>query len=866
MKKIVCAFVAWLVIIAPAFAAERAINFTVAYKTVNFTGQARQAMTVNQQIPAPTLHFRQGDLVTINVSNKMNEETALHWHGILVPWQMDGVKGVTQRGIKHGETFKYQFKLEQSGTYWYHAHAGLQEQSGLYGAIIIDPPQQPAYHYSKDFVVVLSDWINTNPEQVLRNLKKDGDYYSPRFPLQASLAKFIHDYRKASASERAYLIDDYKMMQQMRMGLYDFSDVAYDAFLLNGMTKYNPWRAPVKVGDVVRLRFIGAGGSTVFHVKIPESSMQVVHVQGNDVQPYTIHDFTIAPGETLDVLVKITKNQPYRIYAESLDTLGAAVGALVTTPGQQIDFANISPFPEPPPVTRSMMEVMMGDKFEGKLPDTSRAAHAMKMHHDMNMDMPMDHDMHMGGGGGMQHDMAGMDASMKMDPDMPGMSDHANMNHDMPAMTKSDHAKMKHDASHPMIMHMAVEPTVVGDKISPRESSYSTSVDTSYSHVKAAVKTNDPQKPVTGVIKMELFGYMGSYIWFINGEPEYKAKPIVLQPGKRYRFVFTNTSMMHHPMHIHGHWFILRKGNGAYDPLLHTIDVPPGATITADLDTDASGQWIFHCHFLYHMMAGMTRIFQYSTLLELIKDERQPQNIIKNTAYINRPIVRVDEVRPIDKKLVHHPMPHDHDTWMASFIDIGVAPFTNLQKIDFKGLYGPDYNKLELMAKDAEIEDGSISQADLDIFYWHQLYQFWAVKGGVNYFYRPASRPHWQPGVGLEGLLPYFINIDLRGYLYSGSAKLDIDLERDTQITNNFFIGLEVRGILASKTIPSAQIGSGLNKMEYTLRPFYRLMPGLNVFAEYEIDRYYGSYLTLLRNAGNSTGANSFTVGLSLIL
>lgn len=825
MNRIVAA-ICVLMMIAPVFAAERTVNLTVSYKTVNFTGQGRRAIAVNQQIPGPTLHFRKGDHVTINVLNKLDQETAVHWHGMLVPWQMDGVKGVTQRGIKPGQSFKYQFKLEQSGTYWYHSHAGLQEQSGLYGAFIIDPPQQPAYHYSKDYVVVLSDWINTDPEQVLRNLKKDGDYYSPRMPLQASLMKFIHDYRRASAGERANLMDDYKMMQQSRMGLYDLGDVAYDAFLLNGTSKFNPWRAPVKVGDVVRLRFIGAGASTIFRVKIAESSMQVVHVQGNDVKPYTVNDFMIAPGETLDVLVRITKNHPYRIYAESFTTVGAAVGALVTAPNQQVNFADVKPFPEPLPVTRTMMEEMMGNKHEGKSPDASRPARAMKTHEKMNMDMPMDHDMHMDhGGGGMNHDM-----------------------------------------HQPMVMHMATEASRVGDKIATPDSNYTTSINTSYRQVKAAVKTNDPDKPIAGVINMELSGYMGSYIWFINGVPEYKAKPIVLQPARRYRFVFTNTSMMHHPMHIHGHWFIFRKGEGEYDPLLHTIDVPPGATITADVDTDASGQWIFHCHLLYHMMSGMTRIFQYSTLLEITQDKMAPEDIIKNTAHINRPIVRVDEVRPIDKKLVHHPMPHEHDVWLSSFLDVSVAPFKNLQKFEYKGLYGPDYNKLELFTQDAEIDNGSISEFNLDLFYWHQLYQYWAVKGGVNYFYRPTARPFWQPGVGVEGLLPYFIDVNFRGYLYGGSVKLDLDVERDTQITNNVFIGLELRSILASKTVTAAEIGSGLNKMEYTLRPFYRLRPGLSVFAEYEIDQYFGSYRSMLRNAAQDTAPNSFTVGLSLIL
>jgi FtsP/CotA-like multicopper oxidase with cupredoxin domain len=257
------------------FAAERVVNFDVEYKTVYFAGKARKAISVNNQIPAPTLHFKEGDHVTINVHNHLNEETAIHWHGIILPWQMDGVLGVTQRGIPPGGVFHYQFTLHQSGTYWYHAHAGLQEQQGLYGAFLIDPPKKPHYKYSKDYVVVLSDWSNTHPDQILANLKKEGDYYSPRFPLQPSLVKFIHDYRKASTEERKKIIDDYKMMQQMRMSIYDISDVAYDAFLLNGQPNSSPWTAPVKIGDVVRLRFIGAGGSTIFRVKIPGTSMQM---------------------------------------------------------------------------------------------------------------------------------------------------------------------------------------------------------------------------------------------------------------------------------------------------------------------------------------------------------------------------------------------------------------------------------------------------------------------------------------------------------------------------------------------------------------------------------------------------------------
>lgn len=801
--------------ISNTFGANRIVNLVVGYKTVTFAGKSRKAIAVNNQIPAPTLHFKKGDQVKINVFNHLDKETAIHWHGVLVPWQMDGVLGINQQGIPPGGVFHYQFVLEQSGTYWYHAHAGLQEQQGLYGAFIIDPLKHSSYRYSKDYVIVLSDWSNTDPDQILSNLKKTGDYYSPRFPLQPSLTKFINDYRKASTEERKKLIADYKKMQHMRMSIYDLSDVGYDAFLLNGQPKVNPWTAAVKIGDIVRLRFIGAGGSTIFHVKIPGTSMKMVHIEGNDIKPFDVNDFTIAPGETYDVLVKIQKNTPYIIYAESIDTVGAAYGALVTSSHQSVNYDTVPPFPEPLPVTRNMMSMMMSKKIQGNLPEKN--AHAASTH------------------------------AMTM-----------NMNH-----TNHQSIKMNEDMQHSM--HMPTEPTIIGDKILPPNSSYTTSVNTKYKNVIGAIKTNNPNKPIAGVINMELFGYMDRFIWFINGVPEQRAHPIILEPGKRYRFVFTNISMMHHPMHIHGHWFILRKGNNAYDPLLHTIDVPPGATITADVDTDASGQWFFHCHFLYHMVAGMARVIQYSTLIEITQDKANPQNIVKQTAYYNRPIVKVDEVRPINVSLVKHPMAHPIGLWLATFLDVGVNPITNVQQITFKGLYGPDYNKLELFTNDAEIDEGRVENADIDIFYWHLLDQFWAIKGGVNYFYRPSQGPYWQPGFGIEGLMPYFIDTDIRGYLYGGSAKLDIELSRDTQITNNFFIRLSIRSIMATKTATQAAIGSGLNQMQYTLQPYYRLIPGLNIFAEFEHNQYYGAFKKIQVSLGNSTEDNTLTFGMSIL-
>lgn len=859
----------FLLLSTNALSADRTVNLVVSYKKVNFAGKCIQAIAVNNQIPAPTLHFKQGDNVTINVHNQLDEDTAIHWHGIILPWQMDGVAGINQQGIKPGNTFQYKFTVEQSGTYWYHAHAGLQEQQGLYGAFLIDPPQQPSYHYTKDYVIVLSDWSNTHPDQILANLKKEGDYYSPNFPMQPSLMRFIHDYQKANKSERKNLVDDYKMMQQMRMSIYDINDVAYDAFLLNGHPKTNPWTAPVNIGDVVRLRFIGAGGNSIFHVKIPNAEMKMVHVQGNDVEPYPIKDFTIAPGETYDVLVKIKDNEPKIIYVESTDQMGAVYGALVTSPRQFVNYQAVSPFPEPLPVTREMMSfgMMHGGMSHGGM-NQSSMSHENMGHQQKKQNANSHEDM--GHSGVNQGEMNHSEHSMKANSpkaEGPKRPSDPNASHSM--LMESKKAPQKNNisneenkpANHQSMDHSITDPKMVkGDMNSDSQISK-----TKYKDLKAIEKTNDPDKPIYKTINMELDGWMDRSIWFINGVPEHEAQPIILEPNKRYRIIFKNISMMHHPMHIHGHWFIVRNEHGAYDPLLHTIDMPPGATIIADIDSDASGQWLFHCHLLYHMMSGMSRVFQYSTLIEITKDKALPQDIIEKTQYDNRPVVRVDAIAPIDASLVHHPMAHPHGFYFANFLNVGADLFNNAQRATFKGLYGPDYNKLELFINDAEIHKGTVENADVDIFYWHLIDQFWAVKGGVNYYYRPSKTPYFQPGIGVEGTMPYFIETNVRAYYHKGSFKLDLELERDTQITNNFFIKAAIRSIVATKTVREDEIGSGLNQMRYILAPFYRIRPGLNVVIEYEHERSYGILKDLRQADGEPITQNTLTFGLNLL-
>ena len=446
-----------------AFSETKVVNLVVGYKTVNFAGKNIQAIAVNNQIPAPTLHFKEGDHVVINVFNHLNEGTIIHWHGIILPWQMDGVEGISQPAIAPQKMFRYHFTIRQSGTYWYHAHAGFQEQQGLYGAFIIDPKIPSKFYDTKDFVMVLSDWSNTNPNQIFSNLKKDGDYYSPRFPLQASLFKFIHDYRQSNSAQKKLLLDDYNMMQHMRMGIYDLSDVAYDAFLLNGKPNAHPWTGLVKVGDIVRLRFIDAAASTNFHIKIPGHILQIIQVDGNDVRPIDVKHFFITPGETYDVLVKITHKTPTIIDAESSDTIGAAMGALITHSNQTVNYKNVKLFHEPIPVTQEMMKNM----------------------------------------------------------------NHLQQIKNMGDMKMSDHSM----SSHKMNMTMQIEPSIGGDHAEKLSSLISTikTNGTKYQDFISIHQTNNPKKSIAGVIRMELFGYMGQYIWMINGLPEYKAKPIIFK-------------------------------------------------------------------------------------------------------------------------------------------------------------------------------------------------------------------------------------------------------------------------------------------------------------------------------------------------
>ncbi len=858
-KKLICAvYVLLFLFCSNAIADNVTVNLSVVYKTVNFAGKNGQAIAVNNQIPAPTLHFKEGDHVTINVYNHLDIGTAIHWHGLIVPWNMDGVAGLTQPAIPPGGVFHYQFVLNQSGTYWYHAHAGMQEQQGLYGGIIIDP-KRARYPVNKDFVMILSDWNNVDPESVMNNLKKDGDYYQSEFPLQASLLHFIKSYQQDSPSERQQLKQAYADMQIMRMSPYDISDVAYSAFLLNGHTEQNPWTSIVKVGDTIRLRFIDAGGSSIFHVKIPDYAMKLIQVDGQNIVPYSLNDFEIAPGETFDVLIKITHLSPAIIYAESIDQMGAAYGALVTQPQQMVNLSSVIPFPEPKPMMMNMsgmaMSGMNQSNMSGKtMPRMSNSSAMSSMNNNTIQSANNNAMDNMNMSNSSMTDINSAQSQMKNGNVLNDKNKLSQKNNLMSSMNNTQSVMNGMDNSNLSMNNMGMaSQNNNSDQGLPMVSD----TDTKYQNMKSMVQTNDPNKPYQ-IIKIKLYGYMGRYFWFINGVPEYKAKPILIEPGKRYRLIFINETMMHHPMHEHGHWFILRNGHGAYDPLLHTIDVPPNATMVADLDANANGGiWYFHCHNLYHMMTGMATEFIYPNTPTI----SQPQYSFSGMSYMHN---MQDMNNSMDQNYIPALPVEQGRIYVSNFLDVN-GNFGNFYQATFNALMGTDDDKLNLYTNEAEMRNDVVQNADMDIFYWHAISEFWAIKGGVNYVYRPADTPYLQPGVGIEGLMPYFIDTNIRAYAHDGSAKLDAEFTRDTQISNNFFIRAGIRSIMASKTVAEDQIGSGVNEMEYTLRPYYRVMPGLDIYAQYQHTNFYGPEREIMQGLNQSGYDNTYTVGFSVL-
>ena len=531
-------------------AAVKEYDLTIAEQTVNITGKPVERITVNGKFVAPLLEFEEGDEAVIRVHNKLkNQESSIHWHGLLLPGIMDGVPGFNKfNGIAPNTTYEYKFKVRQNGTYWYHSHSKGQEQDGLYGAFVIYPkdktPLTAAEKTDKDYVVLLSDFHNSTSDQIMKNLKKEADYYQNRRETVFDVLKQVkRDGLKATWQDRS-------MWNQMRMLKTDMSDVTGYTFLMNGKTPQQNWTGNFKAGEKVRLRFINASAMSFFDVRIPNLKMTVVSADGQPVKPVPVDEFRIGTAETYDVIVE-PKQAHYQIEAESIDRTGFSVGTL-----HEESSPAVKQIEMPKPRPRSLLT--MED---------------MGMNHDMSSMKDMNHDM--SSMKGMDHDMSSMKG----------------MDHDMPMNSAT--VKAASDKNDNTVFGWANASTPEGNKA------------LQYSDLQSL----DPQKDTRAAereIEIRLGGNMERYIWTINGKKFNEADPLVVKYGERIRLKFVNDSMMAHPMHLHGMFMQLENGQDPSNmPNKHTVIVPPGKTITTLLTADELGEWAIHCHLLYHMSAGM---------------------------------------------------------------------------------------------------------------------------------------------------------------------------------------------------------------------------------------------------------------------
>ncbi|MEQ3624192.1 MAG: copper resistance system multicopper oxidase [Celeribacter sp.] len=494
------------------------------------------------------LRFEQGEDVTIRVKNNLREDTSIHWHGLILPFDQDGVPGISFNGIKPGETFTYNFPIEQAGTYWFHSHSDFQEPDGAYGAIVISPKGGERIRTERDYVVQLTDKHPHSGYTIFRNLKSSADYYNRT---QRTVEDLIQD---ASAQGLKAALQDRKMWGSMRMMSTDVEDVQGFTPLINGESTQQNWTGIFQPGEKVRLRLINSSATTYFDVRVPGLKMTVVQADGNDVKPVVVDELRIAVAETYDVIVQPGQAKAYSIIGESMGRTAMVRGTLAPTEGMVGPYYQMRPAPL---LTMADMGNMMGS-------------------------------------------MSGMDMdSMEMGAmDMGGM-DHSG--HDMSAM--GDMGRMDMTPA-PNAAPATSEFYAAGSGLTPTAANGGKFL--GYEDLTAA-KPVYRDRAATREIEIRLTGNMERYIWSIDGVKYEDAEPIRLNYGERVRFKFVNETMMAHPMHLHGMWSILDTGKGAYDPVKHTVNIAPGTTVYTETEVDAPGAWAFHCHLSYHMAGGMFR-------------------------------------------------------------------------------------------------------------------------------------------------------------------------------------------------------------------------------------------------------------------
>lgn len=519
--------------------------------SVNFTGRQRNAMTINGGVPGPLLRWREGDTVTIRVRNRLQQDTSIHWHGIILPANMDGVPGLSFQGIAPDGMYEYRFKVQQNGTYWYHSHSGLQEQAGVYGPLVIDAREPEPFQYDRDYVVMLSDWSDQAPEHLMHILKKQSAYYNRH---KRTVGDFIDD---VSRDGWASTVADRTMWAEMKMSPTDLADVsgATYRYLMNGQTPETNWTGLFHPGEKLRLRLINGSAMSYFDVRIPGLKMTVVAADGQYVHPVSVDELRIAVAETYDVIVEPGIQPAYTLFAQSMDRSGFARGTLSVQQGLSAPVPALDPRPL----------ISMAD-------------------------MGMDHGA-----------MAGMAGMGSMDSSQMSGMDHSNM-------AGMGNAMQTHPASetdNPLVDMQTMSPSAkladpgIGLRGNGRRV-------LTYADLKSTFADPDGREP-SRTLELHLTGHMEKFAWSFNGIKFSDAEPLRLTYGERLRITLVNDTMMTHPIHLHGMWSDLEDENGQFQVRKHTIDMPPGTRRSYRVSADALGRWAYHCHLLFHMEMGMFR-------------------------------------------------------------------------------------------------------------------------------------------------------------------------------------------------------------------------------------------------------------------
>ncbi len=714
-----------------AFAKTVRYELTIENRPVNMSGNKEVdfALTVNGGIPAPTLEFTEGDDAEILVRNRLpREEVSIHWHGILLPPEEDGVAYVNTPPIFPSKERLFKFKIRQNGTFWYHSHTAVQEQKGVYGAFIIHPKKK-AFHYDKDAVLVLSDWSDENADQIIRNLRKDGDFYLYKKDSMRSYLGAIN-----AGGFKSHFSNEWS-----RMGGMDLSDVGYDAFLING--KRDSQLLAARPGEKIRLRLINAAASSYFYVSMGVP-MQVISADGVDVTPIHAREILMGMAETYDVLFTVPEHRNYELRATAQDVSGHAstwigMGEKVHAPDKPLPdmYASMNHFGHGGNGHNSTHKSVNGD-HQHDSHDGNRTTETTKPTagggHSTHLDHSKEHSLH------ADHASHGTRPKNVIDAH-DAHTPNTNLSRAIDWSTQSDAVLRQNGAprnlSGPASSHQVVDNLTVDS-------------------LKALQPTTLPKDAKVHDIKLVLGGDMERYIWHINGQAIHQDRLLMINKGEVVRFQFVNDTMMHHPMHFHGHFFRVVNENGEHSPLKHTVDVPPHGSRTIEFYSNEPGQWMLHCHNLYHMKTGMARVVRYN-------DFRLTPDMEEH-----------------DK---HDPHLHEH---LYTHSQIEAA--SNHAKAQFRLMR--TWDELDLEIESADIEGNNFNygknwETEADLFYRRWFSNFFNLFGGGS-FYHDEGFVAFGVGYTLPMLIESAVSVNHQG-------RFRFDLEKRFQWTKNVFSDAE---------------------------------------------------------------------------